>query len=176
MTASYGSAHAHGVIAHHTASRVAAQRPNYGPVFNPETTLNTDWQRLRQYVVRWQRWHLGGLDGIVSRRGGVQRTWHHVCTHGQPKAGGDGKHHLAEPSARMNAPWVGRSTSAPRTVFLPRGGRWKRAAKEPWRRGQSGNPRGRPRGSKHPARRLYELLTRPDLVDAAEHLLYLAAA
>lgn len=47
---------------------------------------------------------------------------------------------------------------------------------EPWRRGQSGNPRGRPRGSKHPARRLYELLTRPDLVDAAEHLLYLAAA
>jgi hypothetical protein len=40
-----------------------------------------DWQRLRQYVLRWQRWHLGGLDGLVRRKGGVQRTWHHVVTH-----------------------------------------------------------------------------------------------
>jgi hypothetical protein len=40
-----------------------------------------DWHRLRQYVLRWQRWHLGGLDGLVSRRGGARRTWHHVCTH-----------------------------------------------------------------------------------------------
>jgi RNA-directed DNA polymerase len=40
-----------------------------------------DWQRLRQYVVRWWRWHLGGLDGMVRWRGGVKRTWHHVCTH-----------------------------------------------------------------------------------------------
>jgi len=40
-----------------------------------------DWQRLRQYVLRWWRWHLGGLDGMVRRKGGVERTWHHVCTH-----------------------------------------------------------------------------------------------
>ena len=40
-----------------------------------------DIHRLRQYVLRWWRWHLGGLDGIVSRRGGARRTWHHVCTH-----------------------------------------------------------------------------------------------
>ena len=40
-----------------------------------------DWQRLRQYVLRWWRWHLGGLDGMVRRRGGVERTWHHVVTH-----------------------------------------------------------------------------------------------
>jgi len=40
-----------------------------------------DWQRLRQYVVRWQRWHLGGLDEMVRRKGGVKRTWHHVLTH-----------------------------------------------------------------------------------------------
>ena len=29
----------------------------------------------------WQRWHWGGLDGIVSRRGGAQRSWQHVLTH-----------------------------------------------------------------------------------------------
>ena len=40
-----------------------------------------DRHRLRQYVLRWWRWHLGGLDGIVSRKGGVQHTWHHVLTH-----------------------------------------------------------------------------------------------
>jgi len=40
-----------------------------------------DWQRLRQYVLRWWRWHLGGLDGMVRRKGGVKRTWHHVLTH-----------------------------------------------------------------------------------------------
>ena len=39
------------------------------------------WHRLRQYVLGWQRWHWGGLDGLVSRRGGARRTWHHVCTH-----------------------------------------------------------------------------------------------
>ncbi len=38
-------------------------------------------ESLRQYVLHWQRWHLGGLDRIVSRKGGVERTWHHVCTH-----------------------------------------------------------------------------------------------
>ena len=32
-----------------------------------------DWQRLRQYVLRWWWWFLGGLDGIVSRKGGVRR-------------------------------------------------------------------------------------------------------
>ena len=40
-----------------------------------------DRHRLRQYVLRWQRWHWGGLDGIVSRRGGTERTWYHVLTH-----------------------------------------------------------------------------------------------
>jgi len=40
-----------------------------------------DWQRLRQYVLRWWRWHLGGLDGMVRWKGGVKRTWHHVLTH-----------------------------------------------------------------------------------------------
>ena len=40
-----------------------------------------DWHRLRQYVLRWQRWHLCGLDGMVRRRGDVERTWHHVCAH-----------------------------------------------------------------------------------------------
>ena len=40
-----------------------------------------DWQRLRQYVLRWWRWHLGGLDGMVRWKGGAQRTWHHVLTH-----------------------------------------------------------------------------------------------
>ena len=40
-----------------------------------------DWQRLRQYVQRWQRWHHGGLRALVSRQGGVERTWHHVCRH-----------------------------------------------------------------------------------------------
>jgi RNA-directed DNA polymerase len=29
---------------------------------------------LLQYLVRWQRWHFGGLAGLVSRQGGVQRT------------------------------------------------------------------------------------------------------
>jgi hypothetical protein len=32
-----------------------------------------DTRRLRQYVLRWWWWHLGGLDGMVSRRGGVRR-------------------------------------------------------------------------------------------------------
>ena len=32
-----------------------------------------DTRRLRQYVLRWWWWFLGGLDGIVSRRGGVRR-------------------------------------------------------------------------------------------------------
>jgi hypothetical protein len=40
-----------------------------------------DWHRLRQYVLRWWRWHLGGLDGMVRWKGGAQRTWHHVLTH-----------------------------------------------------------------------------------------------
>ena len=34
-----------------------------------------------QYVLRWQRWHWGGLDGIVSRKGGAERSWQHVLTH-----------------------------------------------------------------------------------------------
>ena len=38
-------------------------------------------RRLRQYVLRWWRWHLGGLDGMVRWKGGAQRTWHHVFTH-----------------------------------------------------------------------------------------------
>jgi hypothetical protein len=43
-----------------------------------------DLRRLRQYVLRWWWWHLGGLDGIVSRKGGVRRIerlvfyWHDI--------------------------------------------------------------------------------------------------
>jgi RNA-directed DNA polymerase len=33
-----------------------------------------DTRRLREYVVRWWRWFMGGLDGMVSRTGG----WHRV--------------------------------------------------------------------------------------------------
>ena len=32
-----------------------------------------DTRRLRQYVLRWWWWHLGGLDRMVSRKGGVRR-------------------------------------------------------------------------------------------------------
>ena len=32
-----------------------------------------DTVRLRQYVLRWWWWHLGGLDGMVSRKGGLRR-------------------------------------------------------------------------------------------------------
>ena len=32
-----------------------------------------DIHRLRQYITRWTRWLWGGLDGLVSRRGGVKR-------------------------------------------------------------------------------------------------------
>ena len=60
----------------------------------------------------------GGLDAIVSRRGGARRKWHHVCTHLA------GKH----PPGRMRR-GGGRSTRPPRTVFLTRGVRWKRTAK-----------------------------------------------
>jgi hypothetical protein len=37
--------------------------------------------RLRQYVLRWWRWHLGGLDGMVRWKGGIKRTLYHVLTH-----------------------------------------------------------------------------------------------
>jgi len=37
--------------------------------------------RLRLYVVRWWRWLLGGLDGLVCRKGGVKRYWTRVFTH-----------------------------------------------------------------------------------------------
>jgi len=30
-------------------------------------------RRLRQYVLRWWWWFLGGLDGMVSRKGGLRR-------------------------------------------------------------------------------------------------------
>jgi len=32
-----------------------------------------DIRRLRQYVLRWWWWFLGGLDGLVSRKGGLRR-------------------------------------------------------------------------------------------------------
>ena len=40
-----------------------------------------DRHRLRQYVLRWQRWHFGGLDGIVSRKyaGRRRRTQLAAC-------------------------------------------------------------------------------------------------
>ncbi len=31
-----------------------------------------DVSRLRQYVTRWSRWLWGGLDGLVTRKGGVK--------------------------------------------------------------------------------------------------------
>jgi len=40
-----------------------------------------DARRLREYISRWSRWHLGGLAGMVSLKGGLERTWHHVWTH-----------------------------------------------------------------------------------------------
>jgi hypothetical protein len=39
-----------------------------------------DTRRLRQYVLRWWRWFLGGFDGMVRWKGGVKRIWHHVLT------------------------------------------------------------------------------------------------
>jgi len=33
-----------------------------------------DRSRLREYVTRWYRWLLGGLDGMVSRKGGLRRV------------------------------------------------------------------------------------------------------
>ena len=30
-------------------------------------------RRLQQYVLRWWWWHLGGIDGRVSRKGGLKR-------------------------------------------------------------------------------------------------------
>jgi hypothetical protein len=40
-----------------------------------------DPSRLREYVTRWYRWLLGGLDGMVSRKGGLRRIYNHILTH-----------------------------------------------------------------------------------------------
>ncbi|MCP4630875.1 MAG: hypothetical protein GY850_46315, partial [bacterium] len=37
-----------------------------------------DIRRLRRYVTGWTRRPWGGLDGLVSRRGGVKRYMVHV--------------------------------------------------------------------------------------------------
>ena len=34
--------------------------------------------RLRQYVIRWWKWLHGGLDGLVSRKGGYKRLTQHI--------------------------------------------------------------------------------------------------
>jgi hypothetical protein len=37
--------------------------------------------RLRQYVTRWHRWLLGGLDDLVSKKGGLTRYWVYLLKH-----------------------------------------------------------------------------------------------
>ncbi|ABB23746.1 hypothetical protein Plut_0882 [Pelodictyon luteolum DSM 273] len=37
--------------------------------------------RLRQYVTRWHRWLLGGLDELVTTKGSVTRYWVYVLKH-----------------------------------------------------------------------------------------------
>ncbi|NTU54157.1 MAG: hypothetical protein HGA97_10765 [Chlorobiaceae bacterium] len=37
--------------------------------------------RLWQYVTRWHRWILGGLDTLVTTKGGVTRYWVYVLKH-----------------------------------------------------------------------------------------------
>jgi len=39
-----------------------------------------DVNRLRQYVTRWWCWLGGGLDGLVSRQGGPERTMRHILS------------------------------------------------------------------------------------------------
>jgi hypothetical protein len=38
-------------------------------------------KRLRQYVTRWYRWLLGGLDDLVSKKGGLTRYRVYVLKH-----------------------------------------------------------------------------------------------
>ena len=38
-------------------------------------------ERLRQYVIRWHRWLHGGLDGMVSYKGGITKYWVYVLKH-----------------------------------------------------------------------------------------------
>ncbi|NTU68892.1 MAG: hypothetical protein HGB02_08440 [Chlorobiaceae bacterium] len=38
-------------------------------------------KRLRQYVTRWHRWLLGGLDELVTTKGGVTKYWVYVLKH-----------------------------------------------------------------------------------------------
>ncbi len=78
-----------------------------------------DWQRLRQYVLRWQRWHWGGLDGIVSRKGGAQRSWQHVLTHlelQRPSSCETSRpvHSTSRRCTASRAPVVGRFSKRPR--------------------------------------------------------------
>ena len=37
--------------------------------------------RLRQYVSRWHLWLMGGLDDLVSKKGGSTRYWVYVLKH-----------------------------------------------------------------------------------------------
>ena len=39
-----------------------------------------DINRLRRYVTRWWCWLGGGLDGLVSRQGGPERTMRHILS------------------------------------------------------------------------------------------------
>lgn len=43
-----------------------------------------DWNRLRQYVQRWQGWLHGGLRGRVSTHGRFPRIWMAVLRHLHP--------------------------------------------------------------------------------------------
>ena len=38
-------------------------------------------KRLWQYVIRWHRWLHGGLDGMVSYKGGITKYWVYVLKH-----------------------------------------------------------------------------------------------
>ena len=52
-----------------------------------------DTRRLREYVLRWWRWFMGGLDGMVSRKGGLRRIYNHILTHLQIPTSGRARLH-----------------------------------------------------------------------------------
>ncbi len=49
--------------------------------FMYEVRRGVSEERLRQYVIRWHRWLHGGLDGMVSTKGGTTKYWVYVLKH-----------------------------------------------------------------------------------------------